>query len=112
MVHVDDLADLVVLAVERGQRGVVLHGVAEPAVPVKELAVAADLAAGGVGRAEAWPVADAASVLGAPFAAALALNQEVLSPVAKDMGWTPRRMNALTDLRSGSYRDAPTRPAA
>ncbi len=103
MVHVDDLADLVVLALERAEAGVVLHGVAEAAVPVKELAVAADVAAGGSGRAETWPEADAAASLGAPFAAALALDQEVTSPASRDLGWRPSRPDAVTDLREGSY---------
>lgn len=106
MVHVDDLADLVVLAVEHAGAGALLHGVAEPAVPVKELAVAADLAAGGAGRAETWAEADAATQLGAPFAAALALDQEVFPHAARELGWAPSRLDAVTDLREGSY-DAP-----
>lgn len=41
MVHVDDLAGLFVLAVERAPGGTVWHGVAEEAVPVRDLAAAA-----------------------------------------------------------------------
>ncbi|MBX9246722.1 NAD-dependent epimerase/dehydratase family protein, partial [Actinotalea ferrariae] len=52
MVHVDDLADLYVAAVERAPAGAVLHGVAEEGVPVRDLATAAALAAGLPARAE------------------------------------------------------------
>lgn len=103
MVHRDDLADLVVLALETAPAGTVLHGVAEPAVPVLELAIAADVAAGGDGRASAWPVADAAAVLSEPFAEALALGQHVLAPTAQALGWAPRRPGAVADVRDGSY---------
>jgi nucleoside-diphosphate-sugar epimerase len=98
MVHRDDLADLVVLAVDRAPAGTVLHAVAEPGVAVKELAVAADLAAGGRGAAQAWDEHDAASELGGPFAGALALHQEVTANVAGELGWTPSHVDAVREL--------------
>lgn len=91
MVHADDLADLVVLALDRAPAGTVLHAVTESAVAVKDLAAAADLAAGGLGAAQAWDELDAAVELGAPFAEALALHQEVTAQVARDLGWVPTR---------------------
>jgi nucleoside-diphosphate-sugar epimerase len=103
MVHVDDLADLFVLAVEQAPAGCLVHGVAEPAVPVTALAEAADMAAGGPGRYVAWPVAEAAGALGAPFAQALALDQTVRTTRAAGLGWRPGRIGAVEDLRSGSY---------
>lgn len=103
MVHLDDLADLVVLALHRADAGTVLHGVAEAAVPVKELAEAADVAAGGSGQAEAWDEHEAAAELGAPFAEALALDQEVAATTSRQLGWAPSRADAVTDLRDGSY---------
>lgn len=107
MVHVDDVADLVVLALERAERGALLHGVAEAAVPVVRLAAAADLAAGGEGRTEAWATADAAAVLGSPLAAALSVRQHVTAPAARALGWVPHRADAVSDLRGGSYPPAP-----
>ena len=98
MVHVDDLADLVELALDRAPAGTVLHAVAESGVPVKDLAVAADVAAGGSGQAESWDELDAANELGAPFAAALALHQEVTAGVARQLGWTPAHTDAVDDL--------------
>ncbi|MER8041579.1 NAD-dependent epimerase/dehydratase family protein [Streptomyces sp. NPDC094032] len=99
MVHVDDLAALYVLALTRAEEGTLLHGVAHEAVPVAALAAAADLSAGGSGRAEPWPRELAAPVLGAPFAEALALSQVVSGRRAVDeLGWQPHRPYPLTEL--------------
>ncbi len=98
MVHVDDLADLVLISLDRAPAGTVLHAVGERGVPVKELAVAADLAAGGTGRAEAWAVADAAREVGGAFAEALALHQEVTAEVARGLGWAPSHVDAIRSI--------------
>ncbi|MGW5686451.1 NAD-dependent epimerase/dehydratase family protein [Nonomuraea sp. NPDC003754] len=104
MVHVDDLAALYGLVLEKGSAGSVLHGIALEAVPAAALAAAADLAAGGTGRAEPWPVEQAAETLGVPFAQALALDQTVSGRRAWDeLGWRPSRPYVTTDLTSGSY---------
>ncbi|WP_329191790.1 MULTISPECIES: NAD-dependent epimerase/dehydratase family protein [unclassified Streptomyces] len=102
MVHVDDLAELFVLTVTKADGGSVLHGVAHEAVPVAALAAAADLAAGGTGRAEPWPQEQAAEVLGGPFAEALGLNQVVSGQRAvAELGWRPSRPYVLTELAGG-----------
>lgn len=104
MVHVDDLADLFVLAVTKASSGSVLHGVAHEAVPVAALAAAADVAAGGTGRAEPWPLEEAAEAVGGPFAEALGLNQVVSGQRAvTELGWRPSRPSVLTEL-AGGYR--------
>ncbi|MFF4344370.1 NAD-dependent epimerase/dehydratase family protein [Kitasatospora sp. NPDC001540] len=102
MVHVDDLAELFVLAVTKADAGSLLHGVAHEAVPVAALAAAADLAAGGTGRAEPWPVEQAAEAVGAPFAEALGLHQVVSGRRAvTELGWNPTRPYVLTELTEG-----------
>ncbi|MFI5829276.1 NAD-dependent epimerase/dehydratase family protein [Streptomyces sp. NPDC051578] len=102
MVHVDDLAELFELAVTKADEGSVLHGVAHEGVPVAALAAAADLAAGGTGRAEPWPLEQAAEALGGPFAEALALNQVVSGQRAlAELGWRPSRPYVLTELAGG-----------
>ncbi|MEU9128392.1 NAD-dependent epimerase/dehydratase family protein [Kitasatospora sp. NPDC048540] len=102
MVHVDDLAELFVLALTGAEPGGVLHGVAHEAVPVAALAAAADVAAGGTGRAEPWPLEQAAEAVGAPFAEALALNQVVSgSRAVTELGWRPSRPYVLTELTGG-----------
>ncbi|PKV89981.1 NAD-dependent epimerase/dehydratase family protein [Streptomyces sp. TLI_146] len=99
MVHVDDLAVLFVLAVTKAVAGGMLHGVAHEAVPVAALAAAADIAAGGSGRAEPWPLEQAAEAVGAPFAEALGLNQVVSGQRAViELGWQPSRPYVLTEL--------------
>ncbi|MFD0277288.1 NAD-dependent epimerase/dehydratase family protein [Kitasatospora sp. NPDC127111] len=99
MVHVDDLAQLFVLALTKAETGSVLHGVAHEAVPVAALAAAADVAAGGTGRAEPWPLARAAEAVGAPFAEALGLDQVVSGRRGViELGWRPDRPHPLADL--------------
>ncbi|MGY1605344.1 NAD-dependent epimerase/dehydratase family protein [Geodermatophilus sp. SYSU D00815] len=110
MVHVDDLADLFVLALERAEPGRLLHAVHEAGVASRDLAAAAAVAAGVTG-AEPWPLADAAAALGAAFAEALACDQLVSGERARtELGWSPRRAGALVDVAAGSY--APARAAA
>ena len=96
-VHVEDLADLYLLALE-APAGTVLHGVSAT-VATRELAEAAAAAAGA--RAEAWPLEEARAVLG-PYADALALDQRVSSEVARGMGWRPSRAGVVEELRGSS----------
>jgi nucleoside-diphosphate-sugar epimerase len=97
-VHVDDLADLYVLALD-APAGTVLNA-AGPSLPVRAIAEAAAQANGA--RAEAWPLDEARAVLG-PFADALALDQQVSAERAHALGWRPSRPSVLDELRSGSY---------
>ena len=101
-VHVDDLAELYRLALEAPSG--VLHGVAEPAVPVADIAAAADRAVGGAGDAHAWSLDRASAELGEGFAQALATSQRVRAPHAAELGWRPRRSGIVEDLDTGSYR--------
>jgi len=104
MVHVDDLADLFVDALERAEPGSLFHAVAEEAVPVVEIAAAAARAAGLPGRVEAWPLDEARATLGASFADALALDQVCSGLRARlRLGWHPRRLTAVQDVATGSY---------
>jgi uncharacterized protein (TIGR02246 family) len=105
MVHVDDLAELYVLALERAAAGTLWHGVTEPAIPVRDLAHAAGRGAGVLAAPRAWPVTEARAVLGEAFADALALDQRVAGDAARDkLSWRPHRPGAVADLASGSYR--------
>ncbi|MFB7476090.1 SgcJ/EcaC family oxidoreductase [Kitasatospora sp. NPDC056184] len=104
-VHVDDLAELFVAAVERAAAGTVWHGVGEPAVPVRDLARAAGRAAGVLAAPHAVPVEQAAEVFGPLFAGALALDQSVSGAAARTtLGWRPERPGPVAELVSGSYR--------
>ena len=102
-VHVEDAADLVTLALEKGERGRILHAVAENAVPSRLIASAAAESAGLEGRTRRRTPLEAAGDVGVAFADALALSQRVESTAARALGWRPTRPGILTDLRTGSY---------
>ncbi|HEX8274033.1 MAG TPA: NAD-dependent epimerase/dehydratase family protein [Longimicrobiaceae bacterium] len=100
LVHVDDLAELYVLALG-APPGTLLNASAGPSVPARELAEAAAAANGA--RAEPWPLEAARATLGA-YADALALDQQVSAERARRLlGWEPRRPDVLWELREGSY---------
>jgi nucleoside-diphosphate-sugar epimerase len=102
-VHVDDLADLYLLALERAPAGSLLLGVAGQAHPVREVAAAASRGAGAGGRTTAWPLEDARQKLGA-YADALVLDQQASGRRAEELlGWRPQRPDILEDIESGSY---------
>jgi nucleoside-diphosphate-sugar epimerase len=104
MVHVDDLADLYVLALERAPAGTLLLAVSGPAHPVKELAAAASRGAGGRGNTAEWPIEQAREELGSGYADALTLDQQASSRRAEELlGWRPHRPGPIEDLESGSY---------
>ncbi len=103
LVHVEDLADLYVRAVEKAPAGTLLHGADGPSVRVKEIAEAASFAADAGGQTQSWPLDEATAKLG-PLAAALMLDQVVSGEKAKDiLGWNPHAVSVLEDLRYGSY---------
>ena len=108
VVHVDDLADLIVLALSQAAGGTILHAVAEASVPAAAVGRAADVAAGGAGRVVPWRVEEASTALGPAFAEALALNQHVSASHARRLGWRPTRPTLLDDLREGSYPAPPS----
>ncbi|MFC5664513.1 NAD-dependent epimerase/dehydratase family protein [Kitasatospora misakiensis] len=106
-VHVDDLAELFVAAVERAEAGTVWHGVGESAVPVRELARAAGRAAGVSTAPHAVPAEQVAEVFGPLFADALALDQSVSGGAARTaLDWKPNHPGVIAELESGSYRPA------
>ncbi|MNW53263.1 hypothetical protein D3C74_308190 [compost metagenome] len=105
-VHVDDLAELYVHAVEQGLTGRLL-GTADGSASVIDLTRAASRAAG-LGGAVGPEDEDATRErLGAPFADALLLDQRV-APVtrARVLGWSPRRPSLVEELETGSYAPA------
>jgi nucleoside-diphosphate-sugar epimerase len=102
-VHVEDLADLYLLALEKAPAGTLLLGVAGPSRPVGEVAAAASRGAGAGGRTVATPLEEARTKLGA-YADALALDQQASGKRAQELlGWRPHRPDVLEDLERGSY---------
>lgn len=102
LVHIDDLAELYVKALEKAPAGTLLMATAGESVRVREVAEAASLAAGAEGRVESWPVEQARERLGA-YADALVLDQQVSSAKAmRLLDWRPRAPSLLEELAQHS----------
>jgi nucleoside-diphosphate-sugar epimerase len=98
LVHVDDLANLYRLALERAPAGSLFIAASGPAIRLREIAEAASRAAGAGGRTEAWPLEEARREMG-PLADALALDQQVTgAKAARVLGWTPRAPSLQEEL--------------
>jgi nucleoside-diphosphate-sugar epimerase len=103
LVHVDDLADLYLLALEHAPAGSLLLGVSGPSRTGRDVAAAASRGAGAGGRTVAWPLEEARQKLGA-YADALVLDQQASGRRAQELlGWRPHRPDVLEDMERGSY---------
>ena len=110
LVHVEDLADLYVRLVEKGTPGV-YHGVEGASVKTREIAEAASFGAGAGGKTESWTPVQASERFGPALVDALLLDQVVSGEKAKrELGWTPRAVPLVEDLRFGSYAMARINP--
>jgi nucleoside-diphosphate-sugar epimerase len=100
-VHVEDLADLYVLAL--GASPGALYIAATEVRRVRAVAEAASRAAGAKGRVQAWEVEEAFKQLG-PLAEALALDQTISTNKAKkQLHWNPHAPSVMDEIRHGSY---------
>jgi nucleoside-diphosphate-sugar epimerase len=103
LVHVDDLAQLYVLALEKAPPGSLYNAAHGPFYLTRELAEAASISAGKKGKTQGWPLDQARKALG-PFADALAMDQRISGEKAgRDLGWSPQAQSALDELKTGSY---------
>ncbi|HEX8474660.1 MAG TPA: NAD-dependent epimerase/dehydratase family protein [Pyrinomonadaceae bacterium] len=101
-VHVDDLADLYVRALEHAEAGTLLLAANGAAIRVREVAEAASRAAGLDGRVETWPLDEARKTLGA-YADALVLDQQMSGNKAMSLlGWSPQAPSVLEELERSS----------
>lgn len=99
----DDLAQLYVLALEKGPAGSLYNAAQGPSFRVREVAEAASIGAGAGGKTQAIPLEEARKTMGA-FADALVLDQQISSEKArKELGWAPRAASVVEDLKTGSY---------
>ncbi len=105
LVHVEDVAEGYVSALDRAPAGAVLNLAAEPPVTLRDLAAAVADAAGVGGGAVSTPLEEVTDVFG-PAAQMLDTVDLVASPARARtrIGWTATRPGVLEDLRSGSYR--------
>lgn len=104
LVEVEDLADLYLKALELAKPGDLFHATDGTAFRTREIAEAASFGADAGGRTESWPVKEANEKLGAYLVEALLLDQVISSEKAKRvLGWSPKAISLLEDLRYGSY---------
>ncbi|MBK9165839.1 MAG: NAD-dependent epimerase/dehydratase family protein [Bryobacterales bacterium] len=97
-IHVEDLADLYVLALEKSGPGELYLAADGPAIPVGQIALAAARAAGHDVKVEFQTVEQARERFGL-LADALVLDSRVGSTKAgRLLGWTPSRPGILEDL--------------
>lgn len=90
MIHLEDLADLYVRALESGRGGEVFNATDRSRSTVRECAEAASRASGAEGKVATTTAAEAAREFG-PMAECLALDQHVDSSKAvRLLGWQPR----------------------
>lgn len=94
-VHVDDLAALYVQVLLSGQRLGRVIGAGPDAFTVRELAEAAG------SPVAVEPVETTRQRLGADYADALLLDQQVVPKKALALGWVPRRPSAVAELTAG-----------
>jgi nucleoside-diphosphate-sugar epimerase len=102
-VHVDDLAQIYALAVERGQPGALYHAVSGEA----NFRAIAEAVASVVGCGVRGLSYDEACELWGKFWVdlAMAVNSRSTCPRTRaDLGWDPRHIDLIEDIRSGSYR--------
>lgn len=103
VVHVEDLAQLYVSALEKAEAGSIYNAADNTSFTVREMARAASNGAGTNGAVTSWLLDDARNALGA-FADALVIDSSVNSQKArKELGWQTRSSTILDDLTSGSY---------
>jgi nucleoside-diphosphate-sugar epimerase len=101
-VHVEDLANLYVLAIESAPAGTVLNAASGESVRVREVAEAASRAGGAEGRVESWSLEDARRRYGA-YADALVLDQQVSGKRAAELlGWKHTAPSLLEELEQRS----------
>src|SRR3954452_2457568 len=105
-VHVDDLADLCLRALERGSGYYI--GASDDHPTDRELTEAASRGAGGSGKVRPESQADTEARFGPALAAALLLDQKTSSAKAHDeLGWSPRAVSLVEEFEQGLYAAAP-----
>lgn len=103
VVHVDDLADLYLKALEQAPAGTLFNAASEEEPTMHEIASAIGHALKFTGEPSLWPVEEASAVLG-PFANGMAANKRISAARAREvLGWRPHRVSLLEDLEYGSY---------
>jgi nucleoside-diphosphate-sugar epimerase len=101
-VHIDELAELFSLAVERAPKGAVLHGVVDE-VTQRDLAAAVSRMIGGGDKTERYTLEQMFEAVGS-VGISLSLNKRLSNARTREVtGWSPTRTDILHDVEFGSY---------
>ena len=101
-VHIDDLVELYVLALERAPAGTMLHAVTDE-IAMGDLAVSVSRLVGSGGRTEALSLMEMFA-RGGGGGVSLSLNKRLASQKTRAiLGWAPRQYDILKDVEGGSY---------
>ena len=101
-VHLDDLVEVYVLALERAPAGTMLHAVTDE-IALGDLAAAASRLVGASGRTEALSLLEMYT-RGGGGGVSLSVNKRLASEkTRKVLNWTPTRYDILEDVEHGSY---------
>ncbi|MEM9542128.1 MAG: SDR family oxidoreductase [Cyanobacteria bacterium P01_E01_bin.42] len=103
VVHVDDLADLYLSALENSPSGTLFNAASEEEPTMLDIAFAIGRAMNFTNPPSVWPVEEASAALG-PFADGMASNKRISAARAKNiLGWKPHRTGLIEDIEHGSY---------
>jgi len=101
-VHIDDLAELYVLALERAAAGTMLHAVTDE-IAMGDLAVSVSRLVGSGGRTEALSLMEMFA-RGGGGGVSLSLNKRLASEKTRALlGWAPTRYDIFKEVEDGSY---------
>jgi len=101
-VHIDDLVELYVRALERAPAGTMLHAVTEE-IALGDLAAAVSRLVGAGGRTEALSLMEMYT-RGGGGGVSLSVNKRLASEkTRKVLDWTPTQYDILEDVEHGSY---------
>jgi nucleoside-diphosphate-sugar epimerase len=101
-VHIDDLVDLYVLALERAPAGTMLHGVTDE-IALGDLAASVSRLVGAGGRTEPLSVTEMYT-RGGSGGVSMSINKRLASAkTRKILHWSPTRTDILEDVEHGSY---------
>ena len=104
-IHIDDLVDLYMDALERGPAGSMLHAVTDE-VALGDLAQAVSRLVGAQGRTESLSLIQMYA-RGGGRGVSLSVNKRLASDkTRKVLNWTPTRYDILEDVEHGSYKEA------
>jgi nucleoside-diphosphate-sugar epimerase len=106
LVHVEDVADLYLLMLEKAKAGTLLNAVAEPFLTQKEVMTAISYALGYGGRVTTKNkiVEQLMMLVGKGSYNIFGSMMRVSSAKAKNLGWRPRSTKILLDdLKGGHY---------